>query len=498
MGSLFSSPPAAHATLIHPLSLISLRRVRSLRVLSRTRPTLLICAACIHLPRRPLQHLSFCEHSLSLPQAWTLVQPESQQLLAICLKKLKGFHKVRLTDMHFIWTEPRSKRLKVSPMVQKAVLTNTVMKSKSTEQLLSTDSRSDTANYKFAYSVEIAPICENNLICIPPKQAKQLSNMSPLTICTHISTSLQLTDLATLQNIKVTAVHHHASEVEDFTRELNAQHDFDNSDSGSDSDASIKDLQAPGSGATTEEYAAVLEKTQLALYKYRDRSRHLERAALTPACSESSTPVTSTSSGSVVKRPVRETGLIARKHAVMADMREVPRDFFTCPTPTTLKPLDLVTPARFLHGDDDRVLALHLSVPAQNHEEMRGTAQFARDFDQGMRNGRGHLIHSFRDHGDLIYDMPNHVFKLDSGHERDKDTKLQQLLGAKATAKGKVEYELIPPLLYRDFDSKNPRNVFGSDVVFKALKAIFRGPKAIRTGNSQAIEPFRCSNRLQL
>jgi NMD protein affecting ribosome stability and mRNA decay len=37
------------------------------------------------------------------------------------LKKLKGLNKVRLTEAHFIWTEPHSKRLRVSMTIQKEV-----------------------------------------------------------------------------------------------------------------------------------------------------------------------------------------------------------------------------------------------------------------------------------------------------------------------------------------------------------------------------------------
>ena len=48
---------------------------------------------------------------------WTIAEPESRELLAICLKKLKGLSKVRLIDAGFIWTEPHSKRIKVKEEV---------------------------------------------------------------------------------------------------------------------------------------------------------------------------------------------------------------------------------------------------------------------------------------------------------------------------------------------------------------------------------------------
>jgi len=89
-----------------------------------------LCVACLRntiditegIPKQ--SSVSFCrncERFLSPPSTWTLARPESQELLAICLKKLKGLNKVRLTEAHFIWTEPHSKRLRVSMTIQKEV-----------------------------------------------------------------------------------------------------------------------------------------------------------------------------------------------------------------------------------------------------------------------------------------------------------------------------------------------------------------------------------------
>ncbi|KAG1766985.1 NMD3 family-domain-containing protein [Suillus occidentalis] len=265
-----------------------------------------LCVACLRntvditegIPKQ--SSVSFCrncERFLSPPQTWTLARPESQELLAICLKRLKGLNKVRLTEAHFIWTEPHSKRLRVSLTIQKEVLTSTILeqifeieylvqhgqcpdctklaakntwkalvqvrqkvshkrtflyleqlilkhgtqkdtisvkevrdgldffysqrshaikmveflagvvpvRSKGSEQLLSTDTHSGTANYKFTYSVEIVPICKDDLVCIPPKLARQLSNISPLTICTRVGNSFQLLDPTTLQTCEISA-----------------------------------------------------------------------------------------------------------------------------------------------------------------------------------------------------------------------------------------------------------------------------------------------------
>lgn len=72
----------------------------------------------------PLASVSFCrncERFLSPPKTWTLARLESSELLSICLRKLRGLNKVRLTEAHFIWTEPHSKRLRVSLTIQKEV-----------------------------------------------------------------------------------------------------------------------------------------------------------------------------------------------------------------------------------------------------------------------------------------------------------------------------------------------------------------------------------------
>ncbi|KAF9530278.1 NMD3 family-domain-containing protein [Crepidotus variabilis] len=235
-----------------------------------------------------------CERFFSPPQTWTQARPESSELLAICLKKLKGLNKVRLTDAHFIWTEPHSKRLRVSLTIQKenTILEQTFeieylvqhgqcpdcarlaakntwkalvqvrqkvphkrtflyleqlilkhnaqkdtisikevkdgldffyssrthalkmvdflnsvapIRSKSSEQLLSSDTHSNTANFKYTYSVEIVPICKDDLVCIPLKQARSLSNISPLTVCVRVGNSIQLIDPQSLQSCEIPA-----------------------------------------------------------------------------------------------------------------------------------------------------------------------------------------------------------------------------------------------------------------------------------------------------
>lgn len=59
---------------------------------------------------------------------WTACEPESRELLGICLKRIRGVGKeVRLVDAAFIWTEEHSMRIRVKITVQKEIAHGSVM-----------------------------------------------------------------------------------------------------------------------------------------------------------------------------------------------------------------------------------------------------------------------------------------------------------------------------------------------------------------------------------
>ncbi|WCJ38979.1 60S ribosomal export protein NMD3 [Euphorbia peplus] len=70
---------------------------------------------------------------------------------------------------------------------------------RSDKQLVSHDTHTSTYNYKYTFSVEISPICREDLICLPPKVAASLGNLGPIVICTKVTNSLALLDPLTLR-----------------------------------------------------------------------------------------------------------------------------------------------------------------------------------------------------------------------------------------------------------------------------------------------------------
>ncbi|CAK9294298.1 unnamed protein product [Gordionus sp. m RMFG-2023] len=89
-----------------------------------------MCVACIRtkvditegiIKQGNLQWCKGCLRYLNHNNQYIICQPESKELLSICLKKLKGLNHVRLIDAVFIWTEPHSKRIKIKLTIQKEV-----------------------------------------------------------------------------------------------------------------------------------------------------------------------------------------------------------------------------------------------------------------------------------------------------------------------------------------------------------------------------------------
>lgn len=77
------------------------------------------------------------------------------------------------------------------------------VKSKKSQELISMDIHTSTKSYKFSFSVELVPICKDDLVALPIKLAKQIGNISPLTLCYRVGTSINLIDPSTLQTADV-------------------------------------------------------------------------------------------------------------------------------------------------------------------------------------------------------------------------------------------------------------------------------------------------------
>ncbi|XP_066565468.1 60S ribosomal export protein NMD3 [Amia ocellicauda] len=264
-----------------------------------------MCVACLRtqvditegIPKQVSVHFcKQCERYLQPPGTWIQCALESRELLALCLKKLKGsMNRVRLIDAGFLWTEPHSKRIKLKLTIQKEVMNGAILqqvfvvefvtqsqmcddchrveakdfwkavvqvrqktvhkktffyleqlilkhklhqnslrikeihdgidfyygtkqhaqkmmdflqctvpcRSKASQRLISHDIHSNTFNYKSTFSVEIVPVCKDNIVCLSPRLAQALGNMGQICVCIRVTSTIHLIDPNTLQIAEV-------------------------------------------------------------------------------------------------------------------------------------------------------------------------------------------------------------------------------------------------------------------------------------------------------
>lgn len=74
------------------------------------------------------------------------------------------------------------------------------VREKTSEKLVSTDIRNNTANYKHTYFVEIVPICRDDFVCLPPSLVKKLGGIDPLYLCYKVTNSIHLINISTLKS----------------------------------------------------------------------------------------------------------------------------------------------------------------------------------------------------------------------------------------------------------------------------------------------------------
>ena len=223
---------------------------------------------------------------------WIKVERESQDMMNLCLSKIKGLNKVQLIDSSFVWTEPHSKEIKIKLTIQKELnkslistsfivtlkedwtqcedckktftphiwravvqlrqkvnhkrtflfLEQVILKHKAqnkalnikehpegvdfyfsnrsqantfcsfiheflpcqmktSRQLISVDEKSNEAEYKETFRLEIAPICQDDLIILTEDNYKKLGSIGPVLLCYKQIKSLKFIDPVSFETL---------------------------------------------------------------------------------------------------------------------------------------------------------------------------------------------------------------------------------------------------------------------------------------------------------
>lgn len=219
---------------------------------------------------------------------WLPAKLESPELLQICLTRVKGLNKVKLTDASFVWTEEHSRRIKVKVTIQKevegtmleqqAVVTFVVIDTqcedcqrsftphtwqakvqlrqkvshkrtiyyleqmiiknqaqkdclgikqkkngldfhfgnkshaqklidfihgtvpiqvKMSKELISSDAKSNTYNYKYTFLADIIPVCRDDLVVLPP--AQRIPGLGRVVLCYRLASIVRVFDISSFR-----------------------------------------------------------------------------------------------------------------------------------------------------------------------------------------------------------------------------------------------------------------------------------------------------------
>ena len=223
---------------------------------------------------------------------WMKCEKESQDMMNLCLSKIKGLNKVQLIDSSFVWTEPHSKEVKIKLTIQKEInkslistsfivefkeewtqcedckktftphiwracvqlrqkvnhkrtflfLEQVILKHKAqskalnikehpegvdfyfsnraqansfcsfiheflpcqiktSRQLISVDEKSNEAVYKETFRLEIAPVCQDDLIILSENNYKKLGSIGPVLLCYKQINNLKFIDPITFETL---------------------------------------------------------------------------------------------------------------------------------------------------------------------------------------------------------------------------------------------------------------------------------------------------------
>lgn len=154
-----------------------------------------------------------CHRSQANPNAWVacvqLRQHVYHKRTFLFLEQLIIKHNadaqcINIKDIHEgvdFFFPVRGNALKFIDFLQQVV----PIKFRHDKQLVSHDTKSNTYNYKYTFSVEIAPICKDDLIMLPPKAVPVLSNIGPLVLCSRVTNQLSFIDPITMRTASIDA-----------------------------------------------------------------------------------------------------------------------------------------------------------------------------------------------------------------------------------------------------------------------------------------------------
>ena len=72
--------------------------------------------------------------------------------------------------------------------------------------MISHDLRNNSYHYKYTFSLELAPICKDDLVILPKALSNKLGGIGPMVLVYKISTFVHIVDVFSMQTYEIDAV----------------------------------------------------------------------------------------------------------------------------------------------------------------------------------------------------------------------------------------------------------------------------------------------------
>jgi len=149
---------------------------------------------------------------------------------------------------------------------------------KNSKQLISQDDKSNTATYKYVFSVELPKICKDDLVLIPNKLKSQLGLKSQLLLCRKVCAQIHFYDPIDGKSIDMLSSAYFQNENEmtiipstgNLSQFIILNVDLPSVPKQKDSKDNSKDLSKENAKSTSSLNTSILSASSSSMYKVKD------------------------------------------------------------------------------------------------------------------------------------------------------------------------------------------------------------------------------------
>mmetsp|Transcript_37578 Transcript_37578/g.57568 ORF Transcript_37578/g.57568 Transcript_37578/m.57568 type:complete len:476 (-) Transcript_37578:174-1601(-) len=146
-----------------------------------------------HLWQAQVQVRQKVDHKRTFLFLEQMILKHNAQEKCIGIQSVEGGHGLNFQFRH------RSHAVRLVDFIHDTVL----CREKHSKQLVSHDEQSGEYHFKYTYNVELAPVCRDDLVILPPPLSRHLGGVGPMVLVYKISKFINIIDIRTMQTFEI-------------------------------------------------------------------------------------------------------------------------------------------------------------------------------------------------------------------------------------------------------------------------------------------------------